>query len=80
MALRFHWRLLQGGDDLNLPREMQNPMAVTGLPDLDQQIEFCRAAEQAGSNRCLPTLGGLNRILFPLLLFWVEQRRRWASL
>jgi len=57
MALRFHWRLLQGGDDLNLPREMQNPMAVTGLPDLDQQIEFCRAAEQAGIESLLTDFG-----------------------
>lgn len=57
MALRFHWRLLQGGDDLNLPREMQNPLSVTGLPDLDRQIDFCRAAEAVGIDSLLTDFG-----------------------
>jgi alkanesulfonate monooxygenase len=57
MALRFHWRMVQGGDDLNLPREAQNPLSVTGLPDLDQQIEFCRAAEEVGIESLLTDFG-----------------------
>ena len=52
MPLRFHWRLLQGGDD-GASRTGMPQASALGLPDLDAQIEFCRTAEECGIDSLL---------------------------
>ena len=51
MPLRFHWRLLQGGDD-GASGSAQDAAAL-GLPDLEAQIQFCRTAEEHGIDSLL---------------------------
>jgi hypothetical protein len=34
MPLKFHWRLLQGGETAGAPRLTQNALPETGLPDI----------------------------------------------
>jgi alkanesulfonate monooxygenase len=50
MSLKFHWRLLQGGESSGpgVTRSKQLALRESSLPDLDAQAEFCRRAEQAG--------------------------------
>jgi alkanesulfonate monooxygenase len=57
MMLRFHWRLPQGGERPEATRAFQASLAETGLPDLDAQIQFCRAAEQIGIDSLLIDFG-----------------------
>jgi len=45
MPLRFHWRLLQGGDE--------GASAALALPDLEAQVELCRTAEDCGIDSLL---------------------------
>jgi alkanesulfonate monooxygenase len=51
--LRFHWRLPQGGERLNSSRAHQSSLAESGLPDLDVQVPFAKAAEQCGIDSLL---------------------------
>lgn len=55
--LRFHWRLPQGGERGALSRAGAVADARTGLPELDQQAEFCRAAEESGIDSLLLAFG-----------------------
>ncbi len=51
MPLRFHWRLLQGGDE-GASGSPQDSAAVA-LPDLEAQVQFCRTAEEHGIDSLL---------------------------
>jgi alkanesulfonate monooxygenase len=55
-ALKFHWRLPNGGER-GTSRAEQNSLAATGQPDLDAQVAFCRAAEDAGMHSLLTDFG-----------------------
>lgn len=48
MELKFHWRLLQGGEKSGVTRAKQADLLETALPDMEAQIDFCRAAEESG--------------------------------
>jgi alkanesulfonate monooxygenase len=56
-ALRFHWRLLQGGETVGVTRATGASQRATGLPDLEHQIEFCRQAEASGITGLLTDIG-----------------------
>ncbi len=53
MELKFHWRLLQGGERSGVTRAAQADLVETALPDMKAQIDFCRAAEESGINSLL---------------------------
>ncbi len=55
--LRFHWRMLQGGETSGVPRGTQNRLVEIGLPDLDAQAEFCRRALASGIDSLLVDFG-----------------------
>ena len=55
--LKFHWRMLQGGERAFASRAFQASLAETGLPDVDAKIDFCRAAEDAGIDSLLTDFG-----------------------
>ncbi|HLJ86184.1 MAG TPA: LLM class flavin-dependent oxidoreductase [Candidatus Angelobacter sp.] len=55
--LRFHWRLIQGGERAGASRAYQSSLSATGLPDLLPQIEFCRQAEECGIDSLLVDFG-----------------------
>jgi alkanesulfonate monooxygenase len=57
MNLRFHWRLLQGGETAAITRATASSQRATGLPDLEHQIEFCRQAEESGIAGLLTDIG-----------------------
>jgi alkanesulfonate monooxygenase len=58
MRLKFHWRLLQGGEIRSVTtRATGASQRATGLPDLEHQIEFCRQAEAAGITGLLTDVG-----------------------
>ena len=57
MNLKFHWRLLQGGETPNMTRAIEGMRRETGLPDLERQAEFCRRAEQCGIIGLLTDIG-----------------------
>ena len=57
MALKFHWRLLQGGERSAITRASGSSSCSTGLPDLEAQIDFCRKAEQVGIQGLLTDFG-----------------------
>jgi alkanesulfonate monooxygenase len=50
--LRFHWRLIQGGD-LEKTISPERLSARVALPELEAQIAFCREAEQGGIDSVL---------------------------
>ncbi len=50
MAIRFHWRLPQGGDRPGRPLD-------SSAPDLEEQIPFCRDAEAFGIDSLLVDFG-----------------------
>lgn len=52
-ALKFHWRLAQSGEQAGASRAHQDSLAVTGLPDLEQRLRFCRRAEELGIDSLL---------------------------
>jgi alkanesulfonate monooxygenase len=47
LELKFHWRLLQGGEQSALTRHAGVSYG-TGMPDLEAQSRFCHEAEEAG--------------------------------
>ena len=57
MNLKFHWRLLQGGETIGVTRATGASQRATGLPDLERQIEFCRQAEKSGIAGLLTDIG-----------------------
>jgi alkanesulfonate monooxygenase len=57
MPLRFHWRMLMGGEQAGMTRAAMNRRAETGMPDLEAQIEFCRRAEESGIDSLLTDFG-----------------------
>ena len=57
MGLRFHWRMLMGGEESVVTRSTMNSRQESGLPDLDAQIRFCRTAEECGIDSLLTDFG-----------------------
>jgi alkanesulfonate monooxygenase len=57
MKMKFHWRLLQGGETANMTRAAGWNRRETGLPDLERQVEFCRSAEECGMTGLLTDIG-----------------------
>jgi alkanesulfonate monooxygenase len=58
MNIKFHWRLLQGGEMRGVTtRATGSSQRATGLPDLERQIEFCRQAEASGITGLLTDIG-----------------------
>jgi alkanesulfonate monooxygenase len=57
MKMKFHWRLLQGGETANMTRAAGWNRRETGLPDLERQAEFCRRAEECGITGLLTDIG-----------------------
>jgi alkanesulfonate monooxygenase len=55
--LKFHWRLLQGGETGGDSRSGAMRRASTGLPDLSSQRAFCRRAEELGIQGLLVDIG-----------------------
>ncbi len=55
--LRFHWRLIQGGEVDGASRSYQATLRETGIPDLVPQIDFCRQAEHCGIDSLLVDFG-----------------------
>jgi alkanesulfonate monooxygenase len=55
--LRFHWRLVQGGERGIMSRAKGWDSEETALPELDWQAEFCRAAEKSGMDSLLLDFG-----------------------
>lgn len=51
-TVKFHWRLLTGGDQATTRAE-QDSLAETGLPDLEARLFFCRRAEELGIDSLL---------------------------
>jgi alkanesulfonate monooxygenase len=57
MPLRFHWRLLMGGETAGITRAAMYSRVETSLPDLEAQIHFCRCAEESGIDSLLTDFG-----------------------
>ena len=55
--LRFHWRMTQRGEHALAGRAYHVQRADTGLPDVEQQSAFCRAAEESGIEGILVNFG-----------------------
>lgn len=51
--IKFHWRLIQGGEPDNTTRSRQFELDSVALPEIVQQVEFSRLAEQAGMDSLL---------------------------
>jgi len=58
--LRVHWRLPQRGEGTAITRTAQANLTETGLPDLENQIRFCREAEECGIDSLLVDFGWLK--------------------
>lgn len=52
-GVKFHWRLLQGGELDGASRAQQDSLPDTGMPDVRQRIAFCRRAEELGIDSLL---------------------------
>jgi len=57
MQLKFHWRLLQGGERWIQTRATGSSKQSSGLPDLEAQTNFCRRAENLGIQGMLTDFG-----------------------
>jgi alkanesulfonate monooxygenase len=55
--LRFHWRLPYAGETSSIAMADQRSAAAIGLPDPDQQAEFCKRAEDSGIDALLVDFG-----------------------
>ena len=53
MRLKFHWRLLQGGEGGGATRLSQTTVDEAALPDLEAQTAFCRSAVDVGMTSLL---------------------------
>jgi alkanesulfonate monooxygenase len=58
--LRIHWRLPQRGEGSGITRSAQARLADTGQPDVENQIRFCREAEECGIDSLLTDFGWLK--------------------
>src|SRR5436305_581918 len=56
-SLRFHWRLPYAGETSAIAMADQRAAALIGLPDPEQQIQFCRQAEECGIDSLLVDFG-----------------------
>jgi alkanesulfonate monooxygenase len=56
-TLRFHWRLLDGGEAARGASVATRHAEFRGSPDLDAQVRFCRDAEEAGIDSLLVDVG-----------------------
>jgi alkanesulfonate monooxygenase len=52
--LRFHWSMSSAGDPYRATRARSD---VSGIPDIDAHIQFCRVAEQCGLEYLLTACG-----------------------
>ncbi len=52
--LRFHWSLSQAGNQFRRAGALEK---MSGLPDLDAQLELCRRAEESGIESMLMAIG-----------------------
>lgn len=66
MRMKFHWRLLHGGERAGHSRAEGAAARATGRPELPVQIEFCERAEEAGITGLLTDVGAAKPD--PLLL------------
>lgn len=57
MAVKFHWRLLQGGETDGFTRTTGSTHPAVALPDIVRQAEFCRRAEESGIQGVLTDFG-----------------------
>lgn len=59
MDIKFHWRMLQGGEQEggSKSRALGSLAKATGLSDLQAQLDYCRAAEYAGIDGLLVDIG-----------------------
>lgn len=57
MSLKFHWRLPLGKEGVGLTRASMYSRVETGLPDIEAQVDFCRAAEKSGIDSLLTDFG-----------------------
>jgi alkanesulfonate monooxygenase len=57
MPLKFHWRMLQGGEEAGVPRGTQNQIQAISMPELGPQIRFCRLARECGIDSLLLDFG-----------------------
>jgi alkanesulfonate monooxygenase len=57
MSLRFHWRMIHGGETAGVPRGTQNVLIEMSQPDLVAQAEFCRRALASGIESLLLDFG-----------------------
>lgn len=55
--LKFHWRLLQGGETAGISRAAAALQRETAEPALSAQLEFCRLAEDLGITGLLVDIG-----------------------
>jgi alkanesulfonate monooxygenase len=55
--IRFHWRMVQGGERPGASRSYQASLCESGLPDLEPQARFCTLAEEAGMDGVLVDFG-----------------------
>jgi alkanesulfonate monooxygenase len=55
--IRFHWRMPQGREREFASRALGASRNESGLPDVEQQSAFCRAAEEAGIESVLVDFG-----------------------
>jgi len=55
--IRFHWRMPQGREREFASRALLASRSESGLPDVDQQSLFCRAAEEVGIESVLVDFG-----------------------
>lgn len=53
MPLKFHWRLLQGGEQGGVAMTKALQLEVSAMPELEAQVEFCRRAEECGIDSLL---------------------------
>lgn len=51
--IRFHWRLLEGGEAARSFTDVTRHDSTKGLPDLEAQTRFCRDAEDVGIDSLL---------------------------
>jgi alkanesulfonate monooxygenase len=57
MTLRFHWRLLDGGEANRILANTHRHDDIKGDPDLASRVDFCREAEEVGIDSLLVNIG-----------------------
>ncbi len=60
MKIKFHWRLLQGGEVGYSSRSLGSWSPSTGKPDLPNQVAQCKTAEELGIDGLLVDIGADN--------------------